>query len=145
MKRSDRERLGDIADAIAVIRQHMARSRLDERLRRDAILYNLVVVGEAVKGLSDDTKAKRPEIPWRKISGLRDLLAHEYFQIEIDEIAKIVDRDLTPLEEAVAGLALIKTRMTAPEAISAQTVGAAPPRARSRCRESPRPEARGRS
>src|SRR5438270_997794 len=90
----------------------MARSRLDERLRRDAILYNLVVVGEAVKSLSDDTKAKRPEIPWRKISGLRDLLAHEYFQIEIDEIAKIVDRDLTPLEEAVAGLALIKTRMT---------------------------------
>jgi len=104
VKRSDRERLGDIADAIAVIRQHMARSRLDERLRRDAILYNLVVVGEAVKGLSDDTKAKRPEIPWRKISGLRDLLAHEYFRIEIDEIAKIVDRDLTPLEEAVAAL-----------------------------------------
>jgi len=102
--RSDRERLDDIAEAVRAIRAHVAKSRSDEQLRRDAILYNLVIVGEAVKGLTEDTKAKRPEVPWRQISGLRDLLTHEYFRIDMTEITKIVDRDLTALDKAVAAL-----------------------------------------
>ena len=103
MKRADRDRLDDIADAIKAIRAHSKR-RTDERLRRDAVLYNLMVLGEAVKGLSDETKARRPEIPWREIAGLRDLLAHEYYQIEIGVIDDIVARDLAPLALAVAAL-----------------------------------------
>ena len=103
MKRADRDRLDDIADAITAIRAHSKR-RTDERLRRDAVLYNLMVLGEAVKGLSDEMKARRPEIPWREIAGLRDLLAHEYYQIEIGVIDDIVARDLAPLALAVAAL-----------------------------------------
>jgi uncharacterized protein with HEPN domain len=103
VKRTDRERLGDIADAIAAIRAHTKR-RGDDRLRRDAILYNLMILGEAVKGLSEETRAKRPEIKWREIAGLRDLLAHEYFQIELTVIDEIVARDLSPLAVAVAAL-----------------------------------------
>lgn len=103
MKRGDRDRLDDIADAIAAIRAHSKR-RTDERLRRDAMLYNLMVLGEAVKGLSDEMKARRPEIPWREIAGLRDLLAHEYYQIELGVIDDIVARDLGPLATAVAAL-----------------------------------------
>lgn len=103
MKRADRDRLDDIADAITAIRAHSKR-RTDERLRRDAVLYNLMVLGEAVKGLSDEMKARRPEIPWREIAGLRDLLAHEYYQIEIGVIDDIVARDLAPLAAAIAAL-----------------------------------------
>ena len=73
-------------------------------MRRDAALYNLMILGEAVNGLSDETKARRPEIPWREIAGLRDLLAHEYYQIEIRMIDDIVARDLRPLAAAVAAL-----------------------------------------
>ena len=105
MRRSDCERLEDLAEAIATIRAHLAaRVRTDERLKRDAILYNLVIVGEAVKGLGDETKALRPDIPWRQIAGLRDLLTHEHFRIDMDEIEKIVERDLGPLEDAVRSL-----------------------------------------
>ncbi|HEX9496321.1 MAG TPA: HepT-like ribonuclease domain-containing protein [Candidatus Limnocylindria bacterium] len=103
MKHTDRDRLSDIADAIAAIRAHSKR-RSDERLRRDAVLYNLMILGEAVKGLSDETRARRPEIKWREIAGLRDLLAHEYFQIELSVIEDIVARDLGPLAVAVAAL-----------------------------------------
>jgi len=103
VKRTDRDRLDDIADAIAAIQAHSKR-RTDERLRRDAVLYNLMIVGEAVKGISDETKARQPEIPWREIAGLRDLLAHEYYQIEITVIDDIVARDLGPLAAAVAKL-----------------------------------------
>ncbi len=105
MKRSDHDRLDDLAEAIAAVRAHIAaRASGDERLRRDATLYNLVIIGEAVKGVSEQTKAKRPDIPWRQIAGLRDLLTHEYFRIDMTEIAKIVERDLGPLDEAVKAL-----------------------------------------
>jgi len=109
VKRTDRDRLNDVADAIAAIRAH-AKRRTDERLRRDAMLYNLMILGEAVKGLSDETKARRPEVPWREIAGLRDLLAHEYYRIELSVIEDIVERDLTPLAAAIAALRRGATR-----------------------------------
>jgi uncharacterized protein with HEPN domain len=63
-----------------------------------------MIVGEAVKGVSAETRTREPGIPWKQIAGLRDLLAHEYFRIDMSEILKIVDRDLGPLEDAVRRL-----------------------------------------
>lgn len=71
---------------------------------RDAILYNLVIIGEAVKHVGDTTREEAPDIPWRRIAGLRDLLTHEYFRIELGAIQKIVERDLRPLERAIEEL-----------------------------------------
>ena len=50
MTRDERERLGDIAGAIETIRTHAVDTSAGERIKRDAILYNLVILGEAVKG-----------------------------------------------------------------------------------------------
>jgi len=104
LKRSDRERLDDIAEALKTIRAHAAARGSAERLRRDALLYNLLILGEAVKALGDETKARRPEIPWRQIGGLRDLLAHEYYRIDAAEIDSIIKHDLPALELAIAAL-----------------------------------------
>ena len=103
MRRGDRERLDDIAEAISTIRAHADRNA-DDDLRRDALLYNLLILGEAVKALSEETKARRPETPWRQIAGLRDLLAHEYYRIDIAEIDKIINNDLPALETAITAL-----------------------------------------
>ena len=62
----------------------------------DAILYNLVVIGEAVKSLDSEMKARSPHIEWKEITGLRDLLAHQYFQIDVAVIQASIDQ---PLEE----------------------------------------------
>jgi uncharacterized protein with HEPN domain len=104
LKRGDRERLDDIAEALRTIRMHAADRGSDERLRRDALLYNLLILGEAVKALGEDTKARRPEIPWRQIAGLRDLLAHEYYRIDAAEIDSIIKQDFPALESAIAAL-----------------------------------------
>lgn len=93
-----------MAEAIEAIWAHAGNRKADECLRRDAILYNLVILGEAVKSLSDDTKAKRPEIPWRQVAGLRDLLAHEHYRIDMNEIDRLLKRDLGPLSAAVNAL-----------------------------------------
>jgi uncharacterized protein with HEPN domain len=104
LKRGDRERLDDMAEVIEAIQAHADNRRADEGLRRDAILYNLVILGEAVKSLGDEAKAKRPEIPWRQISGLRDLLAHEYYRIDTHDVEELLKRDLGPISKAVNAL-----------------------------------------
>ena len=62
----------------------------------DAILYNLVVIGEAVKSLDIEMKLRSLHIEWREITGLRDLLAHQYFQIDVTIIKASIDQ---PLED----------------------------------------------
>lgn len=57
----------------------------------DAILYDLLVIGEAVKTLGDAIKRAHPEIPWREISGMRDILAHEYFRVSSSVARSTID------------------------------------------------------
>lgn len=108
MSREEQERLRDIQDAIAAIREHLAKAgeapAKKESLLHDALLFQFVVIGEAVKHLRPETRDAAPEIPWADIAGLRDLIAHEYFRIHIKRVLEIVDRDLPPLERAISRL-----------------------------------------
>lgn len=106
MSRNERERLRDIKDAIAAIRSHLANlddtaAAREDPLLHDALLFQFVVIGEAVKNLSSEIRDEADEIPWSDIAGLRDLIAHEYFRIDIHRVLEIVDRDLPPLEKAI--------------------------------------------
>lgn len=53
----------------------------DERTH-DAVIRNLEVIGEAAKNLPDDVIAKAPEVAWRKVRGMRDVLTHGYFGVD---------------------------------------------------------------
>jgi uncharacterized protein with HEPN domain len=96
-------RLRDIREAIATIRAHIAGGSFD-RKTSDAVLYNLVVIGEATAQISDETRARAPEIPWTKIVGLRNLIAHEYFRIDLEVIQAIVDDQLEDLDRVAERL-----------------------------------------
>lgn len=99
--------LGHIREAIADIRTYAAAGEgafLTERMRQDAIIRKLEVIGEAVKRLSDETRLKQPAIPWRQIAGMRDHLSHAYFGVDVGLVWKVIERDLTPLDAAVAAL-----------------------------------------
>ena len=61
----------------------------------DAVIRNLQIIGEAVKNIPNDVRELNPEMEWRKIAGLRDILAHAYFQIE-DEIIWDVMQNKVP-------------------------------------------------
>jgi uncharacterized protein with HEPN domain len=106
MSRNEQDRLRDIQDAIVAIRKHLEQAgettaAKEDQLLHDALLFQFVVIGEAVKHLSTETRESAPEIPWTDIAGLRDLIAHEYFRIDIHRVLEIVERDLPPLEQAI--------------------------------------------
>jgi uncharacterized protein with HEPN domain len=109
MNRDERDRLRDIQGAIVAIREHLEQAGAtaaarEDPLLHDALLFQFVVIGEAVKHLAPETRESAPEIPWTDIAGLRDLIAHEYFRIDIHRVLEIVERDLPPLEQAIDDL-----------------------------------------
>jgi uncharacterized protein with HEPN domain len=74
---------------------------MDDPLLHDALLFQFVVIGEAVKHLAPETRGSAPETPWANIAGLRDLIAHEYFRIDIRRVLEIVEQELPPLEQTI--------------------------------------------
>ena len=70
----------------------------------DAVIRDLQIIGEAVKNIPDDARLLKTEIEWRKIAGLRDILAHAYFQIEEEIIWDVVRNKIPPLLGAVSQL-----------------------------------------
>ena len=62
----------------------------------DAIQYNLICIGEAVRQLSNDLKQSNPEIPWQLVTGMRNRLAHEYFQISRGQVESVILDHLVP-------------------------------------------------
>ena len=75
-----------------------------ERMRQDAVIRKLEIIGEVVKQLSDETRQRRPEIPWKQIAGMRDRLTHAYFSVDLGLFWAVVDRDLDALATAVRAL-----------------------------------------
>ena len=98
--KDERVYLGHIRDAINDIEQYTSAGRdafMAERMRQDAVIRKLEIIGEAVKQLSNATKESRPEIPWKQIAGMRDHLSHDYFGVDLALVWRVVERDLPGL------------------------------------------------
>ncbi|HVA60537.1 MAG TPA: HepT-like ribonuclease domain-containing protein [Mycobacteriales bacterium] len=105
MSRYPAQRPSDIAAAIAVIRTHLDRGELSDGLVFDAVRVRLIEIGEAVKGLDETLLASEPAIPWSHITGMRDQLAHRYFDTSHAIVSGTITHDLAELERAVQRLA----------------------------------------
>ncbi|WP_415140792.1 DUF86 domain-containing protein [Nocardioides sp.] len=86
------------------MRSHLAHGSISVELVLDAVAMRLLEIGEAVKSLSPELTESEPEIPWRRIAGMRDFLAHHYFATSPEIVQAVIDKDLPPLADAVARL-----------------------------------------
>ncbi|MFZ1403192.1 MAG: DUF86 domain-containing protein [Anaerolineae bacterium] len=103
--RSDRERLLDILEAIEKIARYSARdidAFADDERQQVWVIHHLQIIGEAAYGLSQRFRAEHPEIPWGAIIGMRHVLVHGYFEIDLDIVWAAVQHDLPPLRDAIA-------------------------------------------
>jgi uncharacterized protein with HEPN domain len=97
--------LADILDCIDAINGFVAPGKsifLEDRRPRDAVVRNLEVIGEAVKRLSASVRTRFPEIPWRRIAGMRDKLIHDHGRGDLEAVWTIVEDHLPPLRAAVS-------------------------------------------
>ncbi|MGI0482588.1 DUF86 domain-containing protein [Geminocystis sp. CENA526] len=72
--------------------------------KQSAILYQVIIIGEAVKRLSIDFRNKNLAIPWKEIVGMRDILAHQYDKININTLWDVVNRDIPELKQMITPL-----------------------------------------
>lgn len=95
-----------ILDAIAKIRRIQARGDLtQDDILYDAALRNLQTLSESTQHLPNDLKATCSEIPWRDISGFRNILVHNYLgEIDSQTVAAVIDRHLNALEASVRAM-----------------------------------------
>lgn len=99
--RDDRVRLLDIQEAIERIEKYARQGQEafeQEELIQTWIVHHLQIIGEAARALSSDLKDQHPEMPWSKIIGMRNLLVHDYFGIDVDVVCAVVERDLPALK-----------------------------------------------
>ena len=112
MSRTPQERLADIQESAARAQRAvdaMERARAsgdddEELMAFDALLYRLLVIGEAVKALPPDLLDREPKVPWREVARLRDLLAHHYYRVDPQIIRRTVDAPLRDLQVAARRL-----------------------------------------
>ncbi len=105
MPRDYKISLEDILDAARKIRAYtegMSQKKFAADSKTlDAVVRNLEIIGEAIKKIPDNIRSKYPAVDWKKIAGLRDILIHEYFGIDVEIIWDIVQNKLPVLEKQV--------------------------------------------
>jgi uncharacterized protein with HEPN domain len=105
--RGDREALGDILDAIAAIEGFIAGETETTFLDpendqlRSAVLFKLVIIGEAIRQLSPDFRDRHPEVPWRDIIAFRNIVLHRYFDTGMMFVWEAATIDVVELRQAV--------------------------------------------
>ncbi len=105
--RDDRELLKDMQEAIERIEKYVARGRDSlegDELIQVWILYHLQIVGEAARSVSAELRQAHAEVPWSDIIGMRHVLVHRYFGIDIDLIWTVIQDSLPELKRSIVGI-----------------------------------------
>jgi uncharacterized protein with HEPN domain len=108
MPRDSRLHVEDILRAVQKIREYSAGMDRDAFLADgrtvDAVIRNLEVIGEAARCVPEEIRRLAPGIEWRKVVGLRDVLIHAYFGVDLDIVWDIVSNKIPELEDRIQTL-----------------------------------------
>ena len=105
MKRDDTVYLRHIIDAVEQI-EHYTRGMSESEflihsMAHDAVVRQIEIIGEAARNISNDFQKSHPALPWAKMTGIRNKITHEYFNVNLAVVWDTVQEDLPPLKTAV--------------------------------------------
>ena len=102
--RDDRERLQDVLEAVERIEKYTVRGRqslASDELLQTWVVHHLMIIGEACRALSADFRSKHPADVWALAAGLRNVIVHQYFGIDLGVVWNVIERDLPALKKRV--------------------------------------------
>jgi len=106
MMRDMRVYVQDMIESIEIIGEYTQSLTEEEFYRnrqvQDAVLRRLEIIDEAVKNIDEDFRNRYAEIPWKKIAGLRDVLIHEYFGVNMKRVWLVIKVDLPALKSEIS-------------------------------------------
>jgi len=94
-------------EAMGRIEKYAGRGRAafeTDELVQTWMVYHLQVIGEAAGQVSDELRSRHPEVPWREITAMRNILVHAYFAVDADEIWRVVEQDIPQLKAQVLSI-----------------------------------------
>ena len=104
-KRNIKLYVDDIKDAISKIDKYSKGLSFDKfsknNLVIDAVVRNLEVIGEAAKNIPTDFKKEYKDIPWSKIAGMRNIIVHEYFSVDLEILWQTIQQDILELKKLI--------------------------------------------
>ena len=103
--RKDIIRLEHIVQAIERIKRYTLGKRFDDLVKDDMMYYavvkNIEIIGEAANLLTNEFKSEHPDTQWKLITGMRNYIVHEYFQVDNTVIWDVIQNDLPYLEAQI--------------------------------------------
>ncbi len=92
----DQQSLLDIVDSIALIFEYVTdwNDFVQSIKDQDAVIRRLMIIGEATKRLSMEFRSSHPYVPWKDMAGLRDVIVHEYDEIDLDRLKPVIEVEL---------------------------------------------------
>jgi uncharacterized protein with HEPN domain len=102
--RNDRERLLDIVEAIDRIQEQAGRGRRafeTDKLVQTWMVHHIEILGDATRAISEGLRLRYPKTPWREMVAMRNVLAHDYFAIDIEQVWATVQNDLPALKSQI--------------------------------------------
>ena len=100
--------LEHILEAIYLIEEYIKDKSKSEFLKltqlQDSVIRRITIIGEAIKNIPDDFKETYPSIPWKQIIGMRDILIHQYFGIDLNLTWEVIEKDLPKLKKQIIAI-----------------------------------------
>ena len=109
MSSKDEHSLKAILEAISKINRFIEGHRNQDSFYKDdkafdAVMMNFIVIGEMVMRISSNIKKANAQIDWNRIKGFRNLVAHDYFGVDAEEVWQIIVNDLPSLRKKIENL-----------------------------------------
>jgi len=108
MKKNVKIFLEHILESINLIEEYIKGKNqvdfLESKQLQDSVIRRIEIVGETIKNIPEDFKEAYNQIPWKQITGMRDILIHQYFGVDLNLTWKVIEKDLPRLKKQIAAI-----------------------------------------